>query len=113
MALHGRCWRSNFIKFLGTVKPILVGPGFKPSRSDDEILRPLVQLVLNIDEGIEMVDAYALRMGLLCDPLAKAPSTRMNSRATSHARSCSASIETISTILKHLFVLEVVPHGHT
>ncbi len=50
--------QTDFIKFLGTVSSILKGPGFSPSKSDDQILKGLSQLILMINEGIVRVERY-------------------------------------------------------
>ncbi|MEI6064994.1 MAG: hypothetical protein WCQ26_10420, partial [Pseudanabaena sp. ELA748] len=62
---------SEFIKFLGTLSPILKGPGFAPNQSDDHVLQVLGQVILNIDDGINMVDNYINRMGMMSDPIVK------------------------------------------
>lgn len=62
---------SEFIKFLSRLKPIIQGPGFAPDIADDQMLRVLGQVIQNIDEGINMVDNYVTRMGLMSDPLVK------------------------------------------
>jgi len=58
---------SEFIKFLGTLRPILRGAGFAPSQSDDHVLQVLGQMILRIDEGITMTDGYIARMSLMSD----------------------------------------------
>ncbi len=50
--------QTDFVKFLGTVSSILKGPGFSPSKSDDQILKGLSQLILMINEGIVRVERY-------------------------------------------------------
>lgn len=60
---------SEFMKFLGTLRPILQGAGFGPTQSDDHVLQVLGQMILRIDEGITMVDGYIARMSLMSDPI--------------------------------------------
>jgi hypothetical protein len=61
--------QADFLKFLATVKPILMGPGFDPLQSDDAVLRVLGDIVLRIDLGVERVDAYVARNSMLVDPI--------------------------------------------
>jgi hypothetical protein len=62
---------SEFIKFLGTIRPILRGSGFAPTQSDDYVLQILGQMIWRIDDGITMVDAYIARMSMMSDPIIK------------------------------------------
>lgn len=49
---------ADLLKFLGTVRSILKGPGFAPSVSDEQILKRLSQLIFMINEGIVRVERY-------------------------------------------------------
>jgi outer membrane protein OmpA-like peptidoglycan-associated protein len=59
---------SEFFKFLSTLRPILKGGGFAPTQSDDDVLRILGQVILRIDEGITMVDAYITKNSMMSAP---------------------------------------------
>jgi hypothetical protein len=60
--------QSELVKFLSTLTPILKGAGFAPGQSDDHVLDILGVVVQNIEDGINMVDNYILRMGMMSDP---------------------------------------------
>jgi hypothetical protein len=65
---------TDFLKFLATVSPILKGPGFSLQQSDDRVLEILGGIALRIDLGIERVDAYIMKNGLMAtDPLFVGP----------------------------------------
>ena len=65
---HPMSWQE-FMKFLGTITPILKGPGFALSQSDDQVLKVLGDVVLRIDLGVEMTDQYVALMGMMSDPI--------------------------------------------
>jgi hypothetical protein len=56
---------ADFEKFFAHALPILKGPGWAPSESDDRILRILGELVLRIDQGINLTDEYAHNVELI------------------------------------------------
>lgn len=49
---------TDWEKFFGRAFPILKGPGWAPSQSDERILKILGELVLRIDQGINLTDEY-------------------------------------------------------
>lgn len=61
--------QSEFMKFLGSVTPIINGPGFASDQTDDHMLEVLAVLIRNIEDGMNMVDNYIVRMGMMSDPI--------------------------------------------
>ncbi len=61
--------QAEFMKFLGTVTPIINGPGFTSDQPDDHVLDVLANLIQNIEDGMNMVDMYIVRMGMMSDPI--------------------------------------------
>jgi hypothetical protein len=61
--------QSEFMKFLGTVTPIINGPGFTPAQSDDHVLEVLAAVIQNIEDGMNIFDMYITRMGMMSDPI--------------------------------------------
>jgi len=49
---------ADFEKFFAHAFPILKGPGWAPTESDERILQILGALVLRIDQGINLTDEY-------------------------------------------------------
>ena len=54
-------------KFLNNAIPILDGPGFSPQQSDDQIMNILAEVLLLIDLGINQVDLYVQKNGMMND----------------------------------------------
>ena len=66
------CRRVELMKFLSSLTPIIKGAGFTPSQSDDHVLEILGLAIQNIEDGMNMVDNYLLRMSMMSDPIVKA-----------------------------------------
>jgi hypothetical protein len=65
---------AEFLKFLGTLKPIVRrSSGLALTAPDDFVLRIVGELILRIDQGINLVDKYVtLNQDPSLDPIAKA-----------------------------------------
>jgi outer membrane protein OmpA-like peptidoglycan-associated protein len=59
--------QSEVNKFLGNVLPIIDGQGFDPMQSDENIMSILAEVLMIIDTGINQVDGYVTRNGLMSD----------------------------------------------
>src|SRR5260370_216529 len=61
--------KTELIKFPTTLKPI-INP-IQSDQTNDHALEVLAAVIQNIDEGMNMVDMYIARMGMMSDPLVK------------------------------------------
>lgn len=64
---NGPLPQSEVNKFLGNALPVLDGPGFAPSQSDEQIMALLAELLRVINAGINQVDHYVTTNGLMND----------------------------------------------